>query len=328
MKKLLVCDTHLGVNKSSDMYHEIVLDLFKEIWDVCDRENIQHIIHLGDFFHDRKVLNTKTQAVAHEIAKLFEKDFQFKMILGNHDCYYKEKLNPNVAELLKKYHGFQVIDKPTEFDNILLCPWNTMPVETDAEYCMGHFQFKGFRMNNTYVCDNGQDHEVASTQFKHVYSGHFHTPSNKGNITYLGSPYQITFNDINSPRGYHIWDNGELDFRQYHNAPVFKIIKSDNIDAMEITGNICRLIFVEDEGSMKNQQIIDQVLDRNPIRLQVDFSQIKMEGTEEKMEESLDATLLDHDGIIIEYINKTEIPPKIKKKTLLSMIEKLRRTNG
>jgi hypothetical protein len=134
----------------------------------------------------------------------------------------------------------------------------------------------------------------------------------------------MTFSDINSPRGYHIWDDGNLEFREYHNAPVFKIIKSDHLDAAEITGNICRLVFVEDEGSMKNQQIIDRVLDRNPVRLQVDFSQIKMEGTEEKMEESLDATLLDHDGIIIEYINKTDIPPKIKKKTLLSMIEKLR----
>ena len=45
------------------------------------------------------------------------------------------------------------------------------------------------------------------------------------------------------------------------------------------------------------------------------------------MEENLDATLLDHDGIIVEYINKTDVPPQIKKKMLLSMIEKLRRKN-
>ena len=60
----------------------------------------------------------------------------------------------------------------------------------------------------------------------------------------------------------------------------------------------------------------------------MDFSKIKIEGTEDKMEENTDATLLDHDGIIIEYINKTETPSHIKKKTLLSMIDKLRGQNG
>lgn len=328
MKILLLTDNHLGINNSSDMYHDINLELFKEIKQTCIKYNITKICHLGDFFHDKRSLNTKTQSIAHEIAKMFEKDFHFKLILGNHDCYYKEKLNPNVAELLKKYQGFEIIDKPTLWDNIMLCPWGTVPGRSNAEYCMGHFQFIGFKMNNSYVCEGGLSiEEIAPANFKHIYSGHFHTPSNKNNITYLGSPYQMTFADINSPRGYYIWDNGELEFIQFMKAPVFKIIKSDNINAAEIATNIVRLVFVEDEGSLKNQQIIDSVLDRNPVRLQVDFSQIKMEGTEEKMEESLDATLLDHDGIIIEYINKTELPPKIKKKTLLTMIEKLRRRN-
>ena len=330
MKKLLVTDSHLGISKSSDMYHDIVLQLFKDIQKTCFEQDINEIFHLGDFFHDRRVLNTKTQAVAHEIARLFDNNFIFYIILGNHDCYYKDKLEPNVAELLKQYSTFRIIDKITVIENnIVLCPWGIIPTGFNGEYCFGHFEFTGFKMNNSYLCERGTDVDIIKPcKFKHIYSGHFHTPSNKDNVTYLGSPYQMTFADINSKRGYYIWDNGKLDFIQFHYAPEFKIVETDKLDSAEIATNIVRLVFTEDYGSMKNQQIIDQVLCYNPVRLQVDFSKIKIEGTEDKMEENTDATLLDHDGIIIEYINKTETPSHIKKKTLLSMIDKLRGQNG
>ena len=149
--------------------------------------------------------------------------------------------------------------------------------------------------------------------------------STKNNVTYLGSPYQLTFADINSDRGYYIWEDGNLEFIKFRYAPEFKIVMTDNLDSGEIATNIVKLVFTKDYGSLKNQKIVDEVLSFNPVRLQVDFSNIKIEGTDEKMEENTDATLLDHDGIIVEYINKTEVPVNIKKKTLLSMIEKLRR---
>ena len=327
MRILLVTDTHLGYNKSSDMYHDITLTLFKEIKEFCLKEKINNIIHLGDFFHDRKVLNTKTQAVAHEIGELF-KDFNFWLILGNHDCYYKDKLHPNVSEFLKNY--FTVIDKVTGVDikgsEIILSPWSLIPRGFRGGYCFGHFEFTGFPMNNSYICERGTAlQEIAANDFDHIYSGHFHTPSTKNNVTYLGSPYQLTFADINSDRGYYIWEDGNLEFIKFRYAPEFKIVMTDNLDSGEIATNIVKLVFTKDYGSLKNQKIVDEVLSFNPVRLQVDFSNIKIEGTDEKMEENTDATLLDHDGIIVEYINKTEVPVNIKKKTLLSMIEKLRR---
>ena len=330
MKKLLVTDSHLGNYKSSDMYHDIVLQLFKDIKKTCIEKNINEVIHLGDFFHDRKILNTKTQSIAHEIARLFDNDFTFYLILGNHDCYYKDKLEPNVAELLKQYPTFRIIDEITVIeDNIVLCPWGKIPTGYQGEYCFGHFEFTGFKMNNSYLCERGTAlDEIKPNKFKHIYSGHFHTPSAKDNVTYLGSPYQMTFADVNSKRGYYIWDDGKLDFIQFYYAPDFKIVETNKLDSAEIATNIVRLVFTEDYGSMKNQQIIDQVLNYNPVRLQVDFSKIKIEGTEDKMQENVDATLLEHDEIIVEYVNKSEVPPRIKKKTLLSMIDKLRGQNG
>ena len=101
--KLFVTDTHCGLYKSSDFWHNVTYNLFAEIHDFCIKNDIRTIIHLGDFFHDRKNLNTKTQFIAHKIARLFETVGKMYIIVGNHDTYFKTSLEPNTLEFLKKY---------------------------------------------------------------------------------------------------------------------------------------------------------------------------------------------------------------------------------
>ena len=326
MKKLLVTDSHLGINKASDLYHNVVFSLFEEVQQVCMKENIRHIIHLGDFFHDRKVLNTKTQNVAHRIAELFEDIALMYLVLGNHDVYYKDRLSPTTAELFKKHPAIRPIDEITEIhDDIVLCPWGLTPHGHEG-YLMGHFELKGFKMNSAFVCEHGQEPDDLrkGNNFKHIYSGHFHTPSTQGNITYLGSPYQQTFHDLGSPRGYYIWEDGEIEFREFHGAPKFMLMETDKIDTKTIKGNVVRLVFKEDMGSVKNQKIIDEVMSFGPVKLQVDFSQVKIEGIEDTREEQVEASLLDHNQIIEEYIGKATLPEFVSKKMLLTMINKLK----
>jgi hypothetical protein len=53
-------------------------------------------------------------------------------------------------------------------------------------------------------------------KFDMVCSGHFHHKSTKGNINYLGNPYEMFWNDYNDRRGFHIFDSSkrELTFIQ------------------------------------------------------------------------------------------------------------------
>ena len=37
-------------------------------------------------------------------------------------------------------------------------------------------------------------------------SGHFHHKSDDGQIYYLGTPYEIYWNDFEDPKGFHIYD--------------------------------------------------------------------------------------------------------------------------
>ena len=47
-------------------------------------------------------------------------------------------------------------------------------------------------------------------KFDVVYSGHFHTRSTNGKISYLGNPYEMFWNDVNDPRGFNIFDTETL----------------------------------------------------------------------------------------------------------------------
>ena len=44
-----------------------------------------------------------------------------------------------------------------------------------------------------------------------VFSGHFHTRSNQDNISYLGNPYEIYWNDHEDTRGFHFFDTETLE---------------------------------------------------------------------------------------------------------------------
>jgi hypothetical protein len=60
-------------------------------------------------------------------------------------------------------------------------------------------------------------------RYEKVLSGHFHCKQDKDNIYYLGTQYQITFADLDDPKGFHILDTEtrelefiENPFRMFH----------------------------------------------------------------------------------------------------------------
>lgn len=324
MKYVIFGDIHLGLYQDSDKWLEIVLQFFKDIVLYCHSNNINQIIIGGDFFDNRKSLNTKTQHVAHRIAKVLGvKGIYTRIIVGNHDCYFKNQLHPTSLELFTKYDHIEIIDRQTIVDDILLVPWG-LPIEYPDQsgdspiYCFGHFAINGFHMNDNYICKNGME-SATFTDFKLVLSSHFHTPSKQGNIVYLGAPYGQTFHDANGVRGFYTFEDGKLEFIEYTKAPKFKKIRTDNnINLSEIENNIIKLIFVEDLGSIKNQEIVDEVFNCNPFSLSIDFTKIESEDNEIQ-----DEIVENRQQMVKSYIDSKDFPKNINKKTLLSMFNNI-----
>ena len=325
MKRLIVTDTHLGLYQDSDKWLDIVLQFFKDIVFYCNKNDIHEIFHLGDFFDNRKSLNTKTQHIAHRIAKVLGVGgLHTKIVVGNHDCYFKNQIHPTSLELFNKYSHIDIIDEPRVVDDVLLVPWGGFDLVYEGKvpkYCFGHFAINGFHMNDSYICKAGM--EVAKFKdFELVLSGHFHTPSKQGNITYLGATYGQTFHDVGGARGFYTFEDGKLDFIEYDKAPKFKKIRTDNyvqaIDEGQITGNVVRLVFDKDHGTVENQNIQDAILKEEPFAYSIDFTKIESEEME------ADETVVENrQQMITEYLTGQSYPENIKVPVLVGMFNKL-----
>jgi hypothetical protein len=120
--------------------------------------------------------------------------------------------------LLKQYDNITIYSEPKHLKlgskKFLMLPWINREnqedilnlLETsDADNVCGHLELSGFEITPGMKMDHGMDASLFH-RFKRVWSGHYHHKSTKGNITYLGNPYQMYWNDYKDRRGFHIYD--------------------------------------------------------------------------------------------------------------------------
>ena len=270
MKILLITDQHFGVrndnqhfiNQYKKFYNQVVVPFIKA-------SKIKTVIALGDTFDKRRSINFMSLNEAKEMwfNPLEEMGVQMHMLTGNHDIYYKNTLRINAPrELLGEYGNIIVHDSPTtvNFDgcDILLLPWICDDnrdrafdeiTNSAADVCMGHLELNGFEAHPGHVMQNGMDASVFS-KFKKVFSGHYHMKSTKGNINYLGNPYQLYWNDYGCKRGFHVFDTETLKTTFYRNPfDIFhKIYYNDGMDVPDdLEGAYIKLI-VENKGDYAN----------------------------------------------------------------------------
>jgi len=322
MRSILLGDTHLGIKNSNLFWLDLTYQLFQEIVDYCIKNDISNIIHGGDFFHTRYSLNVLTISYSYKIVDLLRKNnIHMYICIGNHDQYYKKHQKHHALMIFEKYSNITIIDTPTELDDEILCPWNTLPDKTNKKTLIGHYEING-------VVTNASGYEMTSAklsitdfnQFDKVYSSHFHTKSSNSNIEYIGSAFAMDMNDINSERGYYLYEGGYVrDFIEFTTAPKFvRFTSTDDFDNIDIKNNICKVIFIESCTDIESMKIVDKIKGCSPKELFIDF-QIKNEDQVE--EKSFIGTNSD---MILHYIdNIITLPIGLEKTTLKSYVKKL-----
>ena len=224
MKVAIITDTHYGARKGSKHLHDYFEKFYDDVFfPTLEKEGITTVIHMGDAFDSRKSIDYQSLEWAKRVVFDRLKEYDVHMIVGNHDCYYKNTNNVNSPGLLlqtykniKTYNKIEevVIDKL----NVLFIPWinaenyqdsvNAIKV-SDSICAMGHLELNGFRAHRGHVMEEGMACDVFE-KFDKVFSGHYHTRSDNGKIFYLGNPYEMFWNDVNDTRGFHIFDTDTL----------------------------------------------------------------------------------------------------------------------
>lgn len=279
MKIALIADTHLGVKKSDKVFQESQMKFFEQqfVPELKER-GITTIVILGDVFDTRQAVNTNTMNTVLHLFNVVLKDFDVHVIVGNHDLYYTTTTEVNSVKwlsLIQNVHLYEtptkvVLGKDADSSEVLMLPWITDykafdEWNTTAEYVFAHLDIAGMRMDKFNFCTSGATIQKLFDKFDHIYTGHFHTRSEKKqgtkNITYVGSPYQITRMDRNDARGYTILDlkTNETEFVENVQSMKFKTANfPEKIDDIEnfTRGNVIDVL-VKYEDSKYSKKIYE-----------------------------------------------------------------------
>ena len=231
MKVAIITDTHYGARKGSKHLHDYFEMFYRDIFfPSLEEHKIDTIIHMGDIFDSRKAIDLQSLEWSKKVVFEPLKKYKVHALIGNHDCYYKNTNHVNSPELLlKDYPNIKTYSKASEISldklKILLLPWinsenfeetENLIKKTKAKVAMGHLEVNGFKATRGHMMDNGMDVKTFN-KFEKVYSGHFHTRSDDGQIFYLGNPYEMFWNDVNDPRGFHLFDTKTLEHTPINN---------------------------------------------------------------------------------------------------------------
>lgn len=266
MKIAIISDTHCGIRNSSDIMMRYQERFYSEVFFPYLLENgITKILHLGDYYDNRKFINFK--ALEHNrkifLEKLREYKIHMDIIPGNHDVFYKNTNDLNaLKELLGHYmEEVRIIEKPTvvEYDGVpvALIPWINDENEEEsikfiskckASIVGAHLELEGFEMQAGIPCTHGMKADLFN-RFDLVLSGHFHTRSQSGNIYYLGSQMEFFWSDAHDPKYFHILDTATREVTPVQNTITLfeKVYYDDTVDKAEFKYRTGKLPDVTDK---------------------------------------------------------------------------------
>jgi DNA repair exonuclease SbcCD nuclease subunit len=343
-KVAIITDQHFGARNDSIHF----LDYFERFYSgtffpTIDSESIDTVLILGDTFDRRKYINFYSYKRTREMFfdKLAERGIKVFMLAGNHDTYFKNTNEVNSIDLLlKEYTNVQVIDDPITINvkdtAICMMPWICtenyqasidMINTTEADICMGHFEIAGFAMHRGMPSLEGLDRELFR-RFDCVFSGHYHHRSHSDNITYLGNPYELTWQDYNDPRGFHIFDldTRNLEFIANPNVMFHRIIYDDkeesiteinNKDLTKFTNTYVKVVVLNKTNPYLFDKFMNNLYNVNPIDITIaeDFTDLT-EGVEDDMIDQAEDTMTIIgkyvDGIKEEHIDNDKLKTVLK----------------
>ena len=315
-KIALITDQHFGGKQDGQHFMNYIEKFYtNQFFPYLTENNITTVIDLGDTFDRRKYVNFHT---LHQVKKFYfdvlvDRGIKLYSIVGNHSTYYRNTNDVNSSDLLYgHYSNVNIYPKPFTlhlpqihtYMRIDFIPWinsenydetMTFIKNSKSQILFGHLEIDGFAMYKGYVADSGLSRKIFN-RYEVVCSGHYHHKSSKDNIHYLGAPYEITWNDYDDPRGFHVFDTEtrELEFIRNKYRLFEKIYYDDsgNIDYRKLDTNqyknkIVKLIVEEKDNLSNFEDFVERLYKSELADLMIleDLSEYSMRYSEDEEED-------------------------------------------
>lgn len=262
MNVAVLGDTHWGARHDMPCFYKHFEDFYDLMLPELEKGGVRHLLQTGDLFDRRKSCNTRTLSVAKNLFfdPLLDLGIHLHVVVGNHDAHMRESITINTPSLvLGEYKNVTVYTEPTTIDLVgttfdmipWICESNRERIahfikKSKSDICFGHFEIADFAMHKGFALRTGLDPAIFS-KYERVLSGHYHTKSTRGNITYVGAPYEMDWHDFDDPKGYHIFntDSRALDFHPNPKKVHIKLMYDDTKPVAPVDPASLEMCFVK-----------------------------------------------------------------------------------
>lgn len=292
------------MEKQRDFFEKVLFRKIKE-------EGIKEVVQLGDILDNRTGISFMTSRFLFEFLEWFDRnDVQLVVLAGNHDTFYRNTLEiVGIRQFESMFKNVKVVTEPTLLhENLVLVPWICDSNKDAAlefierhgngeRFLFGHFELKDFPVNRSIVSGTGQFEPDILEGYRKVFSGHFHTPSEKGNIVYVGTPYEITWNDHGDQKRFFVLDRstGETEMVPLKEKIFVSVLYDESLLSSDLSvfeGKILKVVLTEDFDATK-YDIFLQRLEQKGKPYMVQTIDARQNDLIQTIEEGLDGVVLE-----------------------------------
>lgn len=282
-KIILTADIHFGVpGKLRDILYSV-----KTIREYAAKNNINHVIVLGDLFHDRRYIEIDVLSTVYKFFESCKNDYEQEWITfpGNHDMFLKYSWDINSLETLRDVMTIftdisliSIDDKRFWILPFIAYEKTFMKVVYRLEHrkqpgdnLLTHIGISGSILNSCFMLKEWGHVTFKNSRFNKVFTGHFHCHQQIDNAYYPGSPIPFKFDEGNHEHGFLTYD---LVTDQVEFIDLFKVGPTllpgeqlppqyitvldedlNNLDTNDVKGNIVRLSFQTEPTQTERTQI-------------------------------------------------------------------------
>lgn len=209
-----------------------VLNFLDYIGDYAKKNNIKHIVNLGDLF-DRPESNSN--AFVPVFRKLLElsKTASIYSIIGNHEL--KDKLgNDTLVETFSSFGTFIQNNSTINIDGVdcdfLSYTENPQDIPNKGRILFGHLEVDGFFYNPKKQVEGSMFSPELFDNYELVVSGHLHHEQHKNNFEFIGSPYPTNRGEGNKKNYFAVIRDTTCELVEYNDGPDYITILAENFN--------------------------------------------------------------------------------------------------